>query len=237
MNNIVTSQTYDRHILAQGLEFQIEKYYAPKEASLLRRIRIVLDAIAPKANERILDIGCGVGTFAYHCATAGTLSTGIDYSLESIRVARDLSQMFNISDRTDFIVANAKQLPFRTESFDKVVAIDFIEHITDSEKKILLSEMRRVLKNHGWVIIFTPNKTREIIGQLYWKVRSKFTGEKIPATDLHYGLTTRSDFESLLKEFNFSFSFKYADITRPYLAKIPLLRNFLALELLWILKK
>ncbi|MCM8763263.1 MAG: class I SAM-dependent methyltransferase [Candidatus Omnitrophica bacterium] len=233
----ITSEVYDSHIIEQGLQFQIDKYYEPKELPLKRRIKIILDAIAPKASEKILDIGCGVGTFAFHCARCGTNSVGIDYSLESIKVARQLSEKYGTSKNTKFIVGNANRLPFKDSYFDKVVAIDFIEHITFEDKEKLLREICRVLNLKGIAVIFTPNGIRERIGEIYWKIRSRITQEDIPTTDLHYGLVKRSEFESLLRKFNFSFEFKYADITRPYLSKIPILRNFLALELLWIIKK
>ena len=91
MKGLVTSETYDSHILEQGLEFQVEKYYQPKEISLVRRIKVVLGAIAPKADEKILDVGCGAGTFTYHCAKAKAHSYGIDYSKESVYCLRGFS--------------------------------------------------------------------------------------------------------------------------------------------------
>ena len=86
----ITSKDYDDRIVKQGLQFQIDRYYEPKDSSMRRRIKTLIEVISPKPGERILDIGCGVGTFAYRCASAGALSVGIDYSVESIKAARTL---------------------------------------------------------------------------------------------------------------------------------------------------
>ncbi len=237
MKKNIDSRVYDRNILAQGIEFQIDKYYEPKEISMRRRIGVVLEALKPERGEKILDIGCGVGAFAFHTAKRGALSFGIDYSYESIKIAVKLVGKFSSVERCRLLVSDAISLPFKEASFDKVVAVDFIEHITSEEKDKLLREIRRVLKPEGIGLIFTPNGIREKIGEVYWKCRHFMFGDKIPTTDLHFGLTNRYEFEPLLKKYKFNFRFAYKDITRPYLAKIPLIRIFLSLNLLWIFKR
>lgn len=94
-----------------------------------------------------------------------------------------------------------------------------------------------MLKPQGEGIVFTPNAIRESVGAAYWKIRNLLFKDKIPKTDLHYGLISRRRFESMLKENNFKFSFCFADTTRPYLASIPLINNLLALNLIWKIKK
>lgn len=233
----ITSKTYDRHVASQGLQFQIGKYYKPKEISMKRRTKIVLEAINPKPQERILDIGCGVGTFAFHTAKKGAISFGIDYSYQSIEMAIKLVKKFNVAKSARFLVGNGFVLPFRDCSFDKVMALDFIEHITFDEKDKFLREMYRVLKPRGIGVIFTPNGVREKIGKVYWRFRHFVFGNKIHTTDLHFGLTDKWQFEPLLRRHKFKFKLAYKDITRPYLAKIPLIKNFLSLNLLWISKR
>lgn len=236
MNNI-TSEIYDKHIISQGLQFQIDKYYEPSEISLKRRIKIVLEAIIPREKEKILDIGCGAGTFAFHCAKLKASSFGIDYSKGSIETAQILCEKYGVSRNAKFIVANAFSLPFKNSSFDKIVAADFIEHITLEEKVMFLKEIQHVLKPEGICVIFTPNKIREKLGEVYGRLRHLLFGDKVPSNKLHFGLTMRFQFESLLKKFEFHFKFSYHDITRPYLARLLLIRHLFSLNLLWIIKK
>lgn len=66
-------------------------------------IPAVLDLLAPREGERILDIGCGPGVLAPHIASAGALYTGIDKSRRLIDVARrhhGRSGRFLIGDAT-----------------------------------------------------------------------------------------------------------------------------------------
>lgn len=98
-------------------------------------------------------------------------------------------------------------------------------------------EIYRVLKSGGTAVIFTPNAIREKIGDIYWKCRHLIFRNKIPTTDLHFGLTNRFQLEPLLKKNKFSFKLIYEDITRPYLASILLIKHLLSLNLLWVLRK
>ena len=233
----ITSKSYDDRIIEQGLQFQVDRYYEPKDVSMTRRVKAIVEAIGPKPGERILDIGCGVGTFAHRCAWAGALSVGIDYSIESIKAARTLCARYGVGKNARFVVGDGKAAPFENLYFDKIVAADFIEHISDEDKGRVLEEIKHLLKSGGIAVIFTPNGIREKIGGIYWKIRHALFRERIPATELHFGLTTKADFEKLCRKRGLAFRLSYEDTTRPYLAKLPFVRRFLALNLLWVLKK
>jgi ubiquinone/menaquinone biosynthesis C-methylase UbiE len=233
----IDAQVYDQNVLAEGMQIQIDNYYQPVSAAQQRRIAVVIEALDPRAGERILDIGCGVGTFAFHSARRGAMTVGIDYSRESIKMATVLSKRFSRDFVGLFVTGSAFHLPFRSGYFDKIVAADFIEHITHEEKLLLLDEIFRVLKPGGSGVIFTPNALREAAGAGYWRIRNLVRGDRIPVTELHYGLICRKAFEAMLRKHNFSFQFRYEDTTRPYLADVPFLNRLLALNLLWIIKK
>lgn len=233
----VTAQTYDEIVRKEGLQFQIDTYFEPKEIFHKRRVQFVLKLLNPQKGERILDVGCGVGTFAIHSAKAGAVSTGIDYSIESLNHANAVAVKYGLSNNCTFVIGSAFDLPFKNDSFDKVSCIDFIEHITDNEKVDLCKEITRVLKPGGAAVIYTPNKIREDTGEFYWKLRHFLFGHKIPRTDLHYGLITRQKFELILNRFMPDHTFYYYDVHRPYLSKIPLVKHFLALNLIWVIKK
>jgi cyclopropane fatty-acyl-phospholipid synthase-like methyltransferase len=233
----ITSATYDEHVLSQGPQAQIDVYYEPKEPFNKRRIDIVLGRLDPRPQEMMLDIGCGVGTFVFHCAKKGAHCFGLDYSRESLKMAQGLVARFVIAGSTHFVLGEAMRLPFADRSFDKITAVDFIEHIYLDQKDSLLYEMSRVLKDDGLMVVFTPNKIREDIGETYWKIRHFLFKDKVPKDELHYGLISRMDFERLLKKHGLDFRLYYQDTTRPYLARLPFLKHFLSLDLLWIVRK
>ncbi len=234
---MITSQDYDHRILAQGLQFQIDHYYQPKERSEIARTDTVLQFLKPGQGETILDIGCGVGTLTFHSARRAAKAFGIDYSLESLKAATQLCAKFGVGPNTRFILGNSMNLPFKNGHFDKIVSADFIEHITDAEKDALVKEMYRVLKPQGVIIIFTPNSIREKIGEFYWRLRNALFADKIPYTELHYGLTYAGAFTKICRKNGFSCGVFYKDLTRPYLAAIPLARRALALNLLFTIEK
>jgi ubiquinone/menaquinone biosynthesis C-methylase UbiE len=147
-------------------------------------------------------------------------------------VAKSLSERkFRGNAKIHFIAADATWLPFKDALVDIIVAADFIEHIDDIGKERFLNEAARVLSRNGRMIIFTPNKLREFIGHI---VRWFSGGE---GTRLHFGLTTRFAFEKKLKKRGFKYKRLFVDVGRPFLATIPAVREFLALEILWVVKK
>jgi SAM-dependent methyltransferase len=228
----ITSRDYDERIEVLGDEHAIKTYWEPEDESNRRRIEVISNAIELKRDEVAIDIGCGVGTFTYRMALKGGKAIGFDYSLASLKVAKSLAERkFRGNAKIHFIAADATRLPFQDLSADVIVAADFIEHIDDKGKERLLDESARILNKNGRMIIFTPNKLREFIGTI---VRWFGGGE---GTRLHFGLTTRFAFEKKLKKRGFKYKRLFIDVGRPFLATIPVVRELLSLEILWVIKK
>jgi SAM-dependent methyltransferase len=228
----ITGRAYDERIEALGVDHAIRNYWEPEEPVGRRRVETVFKAVTAQHGKVIIDVGCGVGTFAYRAALRGAYTIGVDYSLKSVMVAKSLAERkFFGSGKIHFIAADATRLPFKDSSADVIVAADFIEHINNIGKERFLDEAVRVLSKNGRMIIFTPNKLREFIGTI---VRWFRGGE---GTRLHFGLTTRFAFEKKLKKRGFEYKRLFVDVGRPFLATIPVVREFLALEILWIVKK
>src|SRR5262245_25916446 len=95
---------------------------------------------------RVLDIGCGTGATMDHLKRYG-LPHGIDLSELPLRFSRRRGHQRTLR-------ASATELPFDSESFDLVTALDVIEHLDDDTKG--LSEIRRVLKPGAPAVIFVP---------------------------------------------------------------------------------
>lgn len=237
MEEPVSYEDYDKHVIAQGLQFQIDNYYNPKNIEMKRRIEIILGKLKPVPNEKILDLGCGVGTFAYHCAKAEANTWGLDYSYESIKAAKELCDKFEVAKNTNFLVHDVKNgLPFSDSFFDKIVVSDFIEHITHKQKIGTLTDMKRVLKPDGTIIVFTPNGLREKLGEIKRKLQ-RLIGIEVKETKLHFGLIDRFQFEKMIRNSGLKYKRYFYDVNKPFLAGLPLLKEVLALELLWIIKK
>jgi len=229
------SSVYDKAILSKTDQQQIDAYYYPVKKPDKYRIELILKYLKPGVNDKILDAGCGVGTFAFHSAKAGSMAYGVDYSHESIRLAKKLCLNFGVDKKTSFVTAEITELPFEDKFFDKIIAADIIEHISDKQKDAMLKEMKRVLKDNGYIVVFTPNAVRDRIGLFYKKV----TGQKISKWDVdaHFGLISRRKYEVILRRNGMEFEFIYQDLTHPFIAKIPVIRSVMVLNLLWIIRK
>ena len=227
----ITNKDYDNNILKEGEEFQIDNYYEPKATDMKRRVIYVMSKLMVAPLMKVLDLGCGVGTFAFRSAKAGAMAYGVDYSEESINMARKLCEKFNV--KPDFIVADtAETLPYDDNYFERIACVDFIEHISDENKVQLLKEIKRILKPGGIAVIYTPNNMREKIGEIIMRLLRRYK-----ENPLHFGLIYRRRFERMMIAEEISFTTSYFDPGRPYLAYIPLFRGALALNLLWTIRK
>jgi ubiquinone/menaquinone biosynthesis C-methylase UbiE len=116
-----------------------------------RRREFLLAHMRP--GDRVLDLGCGAGEFTRVAADAGTTVTGSDIAQAAISRAR---QRHPDLDFRPMPIDGA--LPFADNEFDLVWASEVIEHVTDTAR--WLSEVRRVLKPRGRLVVTTPNHGR-----------------------------------------------------------------------------
>lgn len=110
---------------------------------------------------RVLDIGCGRGELVFYCASKGAKAIGIDYSKDSIILANlaKKKQPGKVKDNSGFKVMDAKDLKFNDSSFDLVIFTGVYEHLYPEEVKVVFSEIKRILKNSGLLMLDTaPNR-------------------------------------------------------------------------------
>lgn len=100
----------------------------------------------------VLDVGCWTGQYEQLAATYVKEIFGIDSDKEAIKYA----QTSNI--KCKFIACKAQKLPFRDGTFDVVLLLDVLEHLPLNSENKALSEVYRVLKPNGILILSTPNK-------------------------------------------------------------------------------
>lgn len=102
----------------------------------------------------ILDVGCGIGGSTLYLAEKfHATATGITLSPVQAQRAKERADVVNLSQSTNFIVANALEMPFADESFDLVWSLESGEHMPNKQK--FLQECYRVLKPGGTIIMAT----------------------------------------------------------------------------------
>ncbi len=94
---------------------------------------------------KVIDVGCGGGFTSEYLAEKGANVYGIDMSPKLIEVAREHAQSRSLDIK--YKQGTAEYLPFETETFDAVICVDVLEHVSDLSKVIF--EISRVLKKLG----------------------------------------------------------------------------------------
>ena len=123
-------------------------------------------------NERILDIGAGKGEYALSFSLVGADAVSIDSSLKSLHIAKKRSKH---RLGLDLVLADAQNLPFKANVFDKALCCELLEHVQNDEKAT--GEIRFVLKRGGLCVFCVPNvdypKVYDIINYVARKVGGK----------------------------------------------------------------
>ena len=109
--------------------------------------------------KRILDIGCGNGSYTTVMARASSYTVGIDIESERLSTYKKVLDDEWASGallNNRILRASASSLPFVDSTFDIITMIEVLEHV-DSEVETLKG-CYRVLNKGGSVAIFAPNK-------------------------------------------------------------------------------
>jgi len=102
-----------------------------------------------RSGERVLDVGCGTGSFAVlvkeRCP--GATVVGVDGDAKALAIARRKAERRGVAIQLDEALATS--LPYPDASFDRVTSSLVLHHLTHDEKRAALSEIRRVLRPGG----------------------------------------------------------------------------------------
>ena len=104
-----------------------------------------------KKEDMILDIGCGGGININRMAKTAKKVYGVDYSIESVKLSRQVNQDYINEGKVEVLEANVASLPFEDETFDIVTAFETVYFWPDIEKSF--GEVKRVLKPGGIFLI------------------------------------------------------------------------------------
>lgn len=114
------SMTYSCAVFANGARTLEEAQEA--------KLELVCRKLALRPGDRVLDVGCGWGSFALHAASRhGASVTGITLSEPQARIARERAESAGLADRVEIRVADYRELA--GERFDAVASIGMVEHV------------------------------------------------------------------------------------------------------------
>jgi ubiquinone/menaquinone biosynthesis C-methylase UbiE len=119
--------------------------------------RLVSAAAGPGT---LLELGCGEGANLFHLGSGPGLTLGIDASLAKTAFASRAVPWAR------FVCGDAACLPFRDQTFDRVLCRDVLHHLARSSRFTALQEMLRVCRSGGEVVILEPNGRNVLIAAL-----------------------------------------------------------------------
>jgi ubiquinone/menaquinone biosynthesis C-methylase UbiE len=110
------------------------------------------EATDPRPTDRVLDVACGSGTAALVAARRYCDVAGIDYVPALIERARARAAASGLD--VEFRVADAQELPFDDDHFDRVLSVYGVQFAPDQERAA--AEMLRVCRPGGVIGLATP---------------------------------------------------------------------------------
>jgi SAM-dependent methyltransferase len=142
--------------------------YRTRNRFARQRIANVFSLLPDVRGRRVLDIGCGMGTFTFEAATRGArYALGVDMAVSGIAAASRIAREERVKG-CGFLLADAASLPVGNATVDVAVAADFTEHLDDETMRRVLTEAARVVKPNGTLVIYTPEA-----GHIFERLRDR----------------------------------------------------------------
>ena len=149
-----------------GLMYRVRGFFSLRirKDFNFRRVQETVPALRwlrPGRDERILDIGCGEGTYDYRIALRGARIFGFDLNRDQLRRAA----VCHKTPSTGFFCADAGAFPLRSGQFDTVISLCVFEHLPDDRQTLL--EMWRVLRPGGRILLTLDSLSLERIDEAW----------------------------------------------------------------------
>jgi len=136
-----------------------QKYYEPLEQMMAIRhnyMAKVIHSIFKTSiydfflRKKVLDLGCGTGNFLNNYFELGSICTGVD-SYNNFQIKNKKNFKLLNTDIIDFLKNNKLK-------FDVIFLYEFLEHLSEGQRKILFKHLSKILNSNGIIFISTLNK-------------------------------------------------------------------------------
>ena len=139
------------------------------------KLDLVCKKIGLKSGDRVLDIGCGWGSFAKFAAEKyGASVVGITVSREQVERAREICAGFPIEIRLE---------DYRDVSgqFDKIISLGMFEHVGSKNYHAYMEVARRCLTDDGMFLLHTIGGNRSVASTDPWIGKYIFPNSMLPS--------------------------------------------------------
>jgi len=115
------------------------------------KLKLLEKTLAINPSSLNLDLGCAQGTLSYFLRQTGGFWLSADQDFLNLKSTQSLL-------KENLVQIEEGVIPFKSESFDLVISLDYLEHLEDDD--LCLEEVHRVLKDNGQLILATPQTGR-----------------------------------------------------------------------------
>ena len=117
------------------------------------RFKLAAELAEASRGGRLLDYGCGDGTFIAQTHGMFGHATGADVDAAQLAECR---RRLGALDRVEFVLTAALAAPDHSGTFDLVTCMETLEHCTDAERVRVVGELARLCSPNGRIIISVP---------------------------------------------------------------------------------
>lgn len=174
-----------------GTDIWTHKIYQSKVFDFLKMI--------PKESI-ILDLGTGRGRFPFLMAEMGMKVIGVDYITDLIKINNKEVKAKGFEGRMRFIEGDVFDIPLADNTIDTVTDFGLLQHLYKEDWQKYSSEINRVLKTDGHVLIVALSKETP---KFYDFSPKDSTDSEIEKYGAHYNFFTEEDLKNIFGE-NFS---------------------------------
>jgi SAM-dependent methyltransferase len=111
--------------------------------------------LPPGEGRTFLEVGSNWGRWCVAAARRGYVPTGIDPSLKGVQAARRVAEQLGVE--AEYVVGDARRLPFRDASFDVVFSYSVFQHFSKPDALAAFDEIGRVLRPGGESLVQMAN--------------------------------------------------------------------------------
>jgi ubiquinone/menaquinone biosynthesis C-methylase UbiE len=130
------------------------KHWEPNHSSPELAALIIAGLI--EKNAKILDVGCGGGLDTIFLAQCGFSAVGVDLSRKALEIAKAREDKVHV--KIDWLLGSVFDLPIESQAIDFVMDRGLFHLIEDVDRPKYSSEMFRVLRSRGCVLIRGASK-------------------------------------------------------------------------------
>jgi len=129
------------------------------------RVSATIEAAHIGNNQLLLDVGCGSGVPTISLMKKKEVyAVGLDLSDGALSFFRRRATNQKLRKRILLFQADAENMPFATNLFDRVISFSSIEHVPNPHR--FIEECVKVCRPGGYVSACTPNRTADTLRQL-----------------------------------------------------------------------